>query len=159
VASRPSFSQYLIGHASLERPPFFYAYSGMWLHLIVGSGLLLLFTDVPVFRALTSMVLGSFCLGIVVYGILARENALFINVGSYASSMGRLAYPEELSSVFLVVAVLVALVSAYFLLTREYKRYNREVFDDQSGGRVPAWMIITMGIVVVVICVFGLNLL
>ena len=159
LPSRITFSQYLLGHASLERPPFFYAYAGMWLHLIGGGFLLLLFTGLPFFRITTSVIVGSFCLGIVIYGFVAREWGLFLNLGSYASSMGRLFYPEELSSLFLIIAILIAVASAYLLLSREYKRYNREVFDDQTGGHVPAWISIVMGMVVLLICIYGLNLL
>lgn len=131
----------------------------MWLHLIGGGLLLLLFSNLPFLRISSSVVVGSFCLGIVIYGFVAREWGLFLNLGSYASSMGRLFYPEELSSLFLIIAVLIAVASAYFLLSREYKRYNREVFDDQTGGHVPIWISFVMGIVVLLICIFGLNLI
>jgi len=157
VPPRITFSQYLVGHASLERPPFFYAYAVMWLHLIVGSALVLLFTSLPLILTITSMTIGSFCLGIVVYGLVSREYGLLLNLASYASSMGRLAYPGVLSSVFLVIAILAALVSGYFLLSREYRRYNLNVFEDDTC-QVPAWISITMGMVVVLICVYGLYL-
>ena len=156
---RVLFSQYLVGHASLEKPPFFYAYAGMWLHLIGAGFLLLLLTDLPFFRLFSSLVVGSFCLGIVIYGFVAREWALFLNMCSYASSMGRLFYPEEQSSLLLIIAILLAVASAYFLLSREYKRYSRDVFGDQTGGHVPAWISIIMGLVVLLICIYGLNLL
>ena len=153
-----TFSQYLLGQASLERPPFFYAYAGMWLHLIVASLLLLLFTDLPFLSTFLSTVVGSFCAGIVLYGLLSREYGLLVNLASYASSMGRLAFPERLGSIFLVVAILAALASGYLLLSREYRRYSRDQFGDQEA-KVPAWISLVMGTVVVLICVFGLNLL
>ncbi|MBT4500138.1 MAG: hypothetical protein HOC74_20585 [Gemmatimonadetes bacterium] len=157
MSPKISFSQYLVGHASLERPPFFYAYAGMWLHLIVGSALVLFFTSLPFILTITSMTIGSFCLGIAIYGLFSREYGLLLNLASYASSMGRLVYPRDMSSIFLVIAILAALVSGYFLLSREYRRYNINIFDDRTC-RVPAWISITMGMVVVLICVYGLYL-
>lgn len=158
MSPRLSFSQYLVGHASLDRPPFFYAYAGMWLHLLVGGLVVLLLGKLTTVLSLTSMVVGSFCLGVLVYGALAREYGLLLNLFSYGASMGRIFYPRELGSVFLLIALLIALVSGYLLLSREYRRYNQEVFGDRNI-HIPAWISITIGSVVVLICVFGLQLL
>ncbi|MFA6110464.1 MAG: hypothetical protein WDA75_17005 [Candidatus Latescibacterota bacterium] len=157
MSPRLSFSQYLVGHASLDRPPFFYAYAGMWLHLLVGGLVVLLLGKLTTVLSLTSMVVGSFCLGVLVYGTLAREYGLLLNLFSYGASMGRIFYPRELSSVFLLIALLIALVSGYLLLSGEYRRYNQEVFGDRNI-QIPAWISITIGTVVVLICVFGLQL-
>jgi formate hydrogenlyase subunit 3/multisubunit Na+/H+ antiporter MnhD subunit len=130
----------------------------MWLHLISGTAFLLIFTQVPLLATFISMVVGSFCLGIVIYGFLAREYGLLINVGSYLSSVGRLFSSGDLSTVFLVVAIIIALVSAYFLLSGEYRRYNRDVYGDQGAG-IPLWITVIMGTVVILLCIFGLNML
>jgi hypothetical protein len=158
VSPRLTFSQYLVGNASLERPSFFYAYAGMWLHLIVGSALVLLFTQLPAFLSLPSIIVGSFCLGILIYGLMAREFGLFLNLLSYASSMGRIFYPDQLSTTFLLVPLLIALVSGYLLLSREYKHYSRDIFADDLG-KVPPWISLIMGGVVIFLCVYGLYLI
>ncbi|MFT5090972.1 MAG: hypothetical protein ACI906_000631 [Candidatus Latescibacterota bacterium] len=158
MPSHLSFSQYLVGHASLERPPFFYAYAGMWLHLFISCAALLAFADADIITLLSSMVVGSFSLGIIVYGILTRAYGLFINALSYASSMWQVFSSGSASTAFLVVAIITTLVSAYFLLSREYQHYNREIHND-NGSLVPLWMTVVMGTVVVLLFIFGLNIL
>jgi len=156
VPQRLTFAQYLVGHASLERPPFFYAYAGLWLHLLVGTAFLLLFTEISLFTTLTSMVVGSFCMGIIIYGVLSREYGLLLNLLSYASSMGKIVYSQHLGAVFPILSLILALVSGYFLLSREYKHYNRDVFNDRETS-IPGWITITMSTVVVLLCIFGLT--
>ncbi len=158
MPSRLSFSQYLVGHASLERPPFFYAYSGMWLHLLVSCAALLTFTDTDLVTSLSSMMVGSFSLGIVIYGVLTRAYGLLVNALSYTSSIWQVFSSGTTSSAFLVVAIIATLVSAYFLLAREYQHYNREIHNDM-GTLVPLWMTVVMGTVVVLLFIFGLNVL
>ncbi len=155
---RLKFSQFLIGQTSLERPAFFYAYAGMWLHLFVGTHLILIFTDLPVFDAITSLTIGSFSMGILIYGLLAHEYTLFINLFSYALSMIRSLSPDTLGTLYLIIAILISLVSGYFLMASEYKRYNKEVYDDDRNG-VPSVVTILMATTVLLICIFGLNLL
>jgi len=89
---------------------------------------------------------------------LAREYVLFINIASYALSMVSALSPGTLSTLYLLVAILMSLVSGYFLMASEYKRYNKEVYDDDRNG-VPSWVTILMATTVLLICVFGLNLL
>ncbi len=156
MASRLSFSQYLVGHASLERPPFFYAYASMWLHLLVSCSTLLIFFDADLITLLSSMVVGSFSFGIVIYGLLTREYGLLINIFSYVSSIWQAFSSDSISTVFLIVAIMATLVSAYFLLSGEYRRYNREVHSDGST-LIPLWITVIMGTVVVLLFVFGLN--
>ena len=160
MAPTRTFSQYLIGQASLERPCFFYAYSGMWLLLFIGAILLLLFGSIPLLETLPSLVIGSFSLGILIYSLLAREYALLVNFASYTLSMIRAVSPETLGFVFLLIAIITALVSAYFLLSGEYQRYNREEFDESyAKGGIPLWITVIMGITVILICIYGLSLL
>ena len=80
---RQSFSQFLIGSADLDRPSFFYAYSGMWLHLLISVPVLIFFASVPILDALSSMAISSLSLGTIVYSILTREYGLLINLVSY----------------------------------------------------------------------------
>ena len=108
-----TFSQYLIGQASFERPSFFYAYAGMWLHLLIGTILFLLFATSSWLEVFPSLVIGSFSLGIFIYGLLAREYGLIINLVSYVFSMIRTMAPETMGFVFFLIAILTALVSAF----------------------------------------------
>ena len=153
-----SFTQYLVGHASLERPPFFYAYAGMWLHLLIGSGILAYTTLIPLITLFPSMVVSSFCLSIIIYGLLTREYGLLINIGSYACSLGQMFSSDIASSILLIVAIIAALVSGFILLSGEYRRYNQEIYDDCAIG-VPQWISVMMGSVVVLLCIFGLDIL
>jgi hypothetical protein len=155
---RISFTQYLVGHASLERPPFFYAYAGMWLHLLIGIGVLAFTTQIPLLTIFASMAVGSFCLSIVLYGLLTREYGLLINICSYASSIGRMFSSDTLSTILLVIAIIAALVSSYILLSGEYRSYNKEVHGDRTTSVAP-WITFTMGTIVVLLCIFGLNIL
>lgn len=154
---RISFTQYLVGHASLERPPFFWAYAGMWLHLLISCSVLAFATAIPLLTIFASMAVGSFCLSIVIYGLLTREYGLLINIGSYASSIGRMFSSDIISTILLVVAIIAALVSGYILLSGEYRRYNQEIHGDRTIS-VPQWITITIGIVIVLLCIFGLNI-
>jgi|TARA_B110000495_G_C22942380_1_gene551444 uncharacterized membrane protein YidH (DUF202 family) len=130
----------------------------MWLHLFISCAALLTFADSDIITLLSSMVIGSFSLGIIVYGILTRAYGLFINALSYASSMSQVFSSGSVSTAFLVVAIITTLVSAYFLLSREYQHYNREI-DNDNGSLVPLWMTVVMGTVVVLLFIFGLNIL
>ena len=153
-----TFSQHLTGQDSLERPCFLYAYSGFWLHLLVGVLLLLLFGPLPLRDTIAPLVIGSFSLGVLIYSLLSREYSLLVNLASYAFSMIRVVSPNTLSFGFLLIAVIIALVSGYFLLSSEYRRYAGEVYDS-PGERVPLWITILTGIVVLLLCLYGLSLL
>ena len=156
---RITFSQYLIGQISLERPCFFYAYAGMWLHLLAGAILLLVLSQLPLRHTIPSLIISSFSLGILLYGLLAREYALLVNLVSYTIGIVRTLSPQSLSFVFLLVAIIVALVSAYFLLSSEYRRYNRELSDNEAEGAIPLWISVLMGTTVLLLCIYGLSLL
>ena len=56
------------------------------------------------------------------------------------------------------IGLLVAMVSGYFLLTREYKRFCKEIYNDDKNG-FPSWATFLMAIMVLLICIFGLNML
>ena len=142
----------------MERPPFFYAYATMWLHLIGGTLLLGVWGTQPLSQLATSMVVSSFCMAIVVYGVLSRGFGLLLNLGSYTASMVRIFHPSHLDSVFLVAAIVTALASAYLLLAREYRRYGEAVCGESTGAGVPAWISITMGMVVLLLSLFALTL-
>ncbi len=154
MSRRMAFSHYLLGSLSLERPPFFYAYSGMWLHL-VASLFLLPFLALPLSEALSSLVIGALSLGILVYSALAREYGLLVNVIPYGLSMMQLAGGH--SAPLMPAAILVALASGYLLLSREYRRYTREVFGGEESG-IPLWITGVMALVLVLLFLYGLSL-
>ena len=154
---RLSFSQYLVGHASLERPPFFYAYAGMWLHLFIAIGVLAFITSATQLKIFSSVTISSFCLGIIIYGALSREYGLLINVGSYTSSLARLFSTEILSLIFLIIAIISTLFSSHILLGNEYRRYHREIHGE-IRATIPQRLTFTMGIVMTLLCIFGLNI-
>ncbi|HIG53799.1 MAG TPA: hypothetical protein EYQ18_07410 [Candidatus Handelsmanbacteria bacterium] len=158
MPSRISFTQYLVGHASLERPPFFYAYTGMWLHMLIGTAILAFATSISLPMIFSSIAIGSFCLSIVIYGLLTREYGLLINIGSYASSISHIFSTDILSTILLVISIIAALVSGYILLAGEYRSYYREIHDEDTIN-VPQWITLTVGTVVVLLCIFGLNIL
>ena len=155
---RLTFAQYLIGHSSLERPPFFYAYIVLWLHLLIGASTLAFAFSVPLLILFSSMAVSSFCFSIVVYGLLVRKYRLLINIGSYLWIMSRMFSTEIFSIILLIVAIITTSVSGYSVLADEYRRYNREIRGDHAIG-VPQWLTIMMGTLVVLLCIFGLGIL
>ena len=159
MARHRSFSQYLIGQTSLERPCFFYAYAGMWLHLLIGTALLFFFSQWPLITTLPSLVIGSFSLGILIYSLLSREYSLLVNLASYALSMIRVLSPNTLSFIFLLIAIIISLVSGYFLLSSEYQRYNMETSSNGVAIGIPIWITVLTGVCVILICIYGLSLL
>ena len=155
---RLTFAQYLIGHSSLERPPFFYAYIVLWLHLIIGTSTFAFAFSVPLLILFSSIAVSSFCLSIVVYGLLVRKYGLLINIGSYVWSLSRMFSTEIFSIILLIIAIIAASVSGYIVLADEYRRYNREIHGDQAIG-MPQWITVMMGTLVVLLCIFGIGIL
>ena len=158
MTSRQSFSQFLIGSASLERPSFFYAYSGMWLHLIISVPVFIFLVGVPAFDALVSMAISSLSVGILVYSLLAREYALLINAVSYVLSLGRTVSPEIFTYAFLIVAVIISMASGYILISSEYRRFTREVYSGDESG-VPLWITVLIGTTLLLLFIYGIRLL
>ncbi|MBT4096317.1 MAG: hypothetical protein HOM68_03640 [Gemmatimonadetes bacterium] len=154
---RQSFAQFLVGTASLERPSFFYAYAGMWLHLIV-SVPLLVFAGIPLLEATSSMAVGSLSLGIIVYSLLSREYGLLVNLVSYVLSLARVIDPSMLGYTFLVIAIIISLASGYMLISSEYRRYTREIYDGDESG-VPLWITVCIGTTTVMLFIYGVRLL
>ena len=155
---RQSFSQFLIGSADLERPSCFYAYSGMWLHLLISVPILVFFASVPILDALSSMAISSLSLGIVVYSLLAREYGLLINLVSYGMSMVRAIDASLLGYTFLITAIIVATASGFMLLSSEYRRYTKEVFEGDETG-VPPWITVVIGSILMLLFIYGVYLL
>ena len=60
-----TFAHYLMGHAPFKRAPFFYAYAGMWLHLLISTGILALSAARDWLSIFAALVVGSLCMGLV----------------------------------------------------------------------------------------------
>ena len=155
---RQSFSLFLIGSADLDRPSFFYAYSGMWLHLIVTVPLLVFFLQVPFLDSLSSMAISSLRLGVIVYSILTREYGLLINLASYGMSMVRAIDADLLGYGFLIVAIIIATASCYMLLASEYRRYTKEVYHSDETV-LPLWITVSIGSSLMLLFMYGVYLL
>ena len=152
---RTSFAQYLFGSVSLERPPFFYAYSVMWLHLLLCLVLVPLFA-LPLFDSLSALMIASLSLGIIIYSIVAREYGLLINILSYGLSMAQLTSLKAHHAPLMTVAILVALASCYLILSQQYRRYIKEVYGDEHG--IPLWIAGLTLLLVIMLFLYGLNL-
>ncbi|MCC7262965.1 MAG: hypothetical protein IT369_10625 [Candidatus Latescibacteria bacterium] len=155
AAPRTSFAQYLLGSISLERPPFFYAYGGMWLHLMVGA-ILVPLLSLPFLGSLSSLLIASLSLGIVVYAVLAREYGLLINLLSYGLSLAQLTPLKADHGPLMAVAILLAMASCYLILSQQYRRYIKEVFGDEHG--IPMWITGIILLVIIMLFLYGLNL-
>ena len=130
----------------------------MWLHILIGVPFLILWLEVPVFEAVTSTAISSLSLGIIVYSLLSREYGLLVNVFAYLLSLGRAITPDLLGGTLLLVAIVIALISGYILMSSEYRRYTREVYDGDESG-VPLWITVTIGTTLLLLFVYGLQLL
>jgi hypothetical protein len=156
MPARPTgFAQYLLGSISLERPPFFYAYSGMWLHMVLSLVLVPLLA-LPFLDSLSSLMIASLSLGIIVYSVLAREYGLLINILSYVLALAKLTSLKAHHAPLMMVAILIALASAYLILSQLYRRYVKEVFGDDHG--IPMWIAGLTLLVVIMLFLYGLNL-
>ena len=156
MSERPSFSQFLIGAAALERPSFLYAYLVMWLHLLVSVPVLVFWIEVPLLQALPQMVISSMSLGILIHGLGSRKYGLLVNLLPYAVGLRRALDPDALDYAFLIVAVIISLVSASLLLSEEYRRYTREHLGGERG--LPLGVTLATGAAVLVLFLYGLQL-
>ncbi len=148
------FAHYLMGHAPFERASFFYAYVGMWLHLLVGTGLLALSEASDWLSILAALVVSSFGLGLVLYGRLTRRYGLLINIGTYAASIARAFSTDPVVIACFIAGLIAALVSSYSILAAEYDRYQREV--NRQPVPLPTSVPLLLGMAIVLLCAYGL---
>ena len=153
---KPTFAHYLMRRAPFARPPFFYAYVGMWLHLLIGTGLLALSAASDGLSIFAALVVGSFCVGLVLYGLLTKRYGLLINIGTYAASIARAFSTDAVVFTCFIAGLIAALVSGYSLLAGEYGRYQREV-NGQAAQR-PTSVVVLLGAAIVLLCAYGLYL-
>ena len=143
-----------MGHAPFRRTPFFYAYVGMWLHLLIGTGILALSAASNWLSIFAALVIGSLCVGLVLYGLLTKRYILLINIGAYAASIARAFSADATVITCFIAGLIAALVSSYSLLAAEYGRYKREVYG--WAAPLPISVTLLLGAAIVFLCAHGL---
>ena len=129
----------------------------MWGHLL-GSIVLLIGTGRLQIALCATLILASFCLGIVVYGLLVRQWRLLVNLLGYEVSAGRPFFSDLAHPRLLALVVLIALSSAYQLFSQEYQEDRREGAGDQKTERPPFCIEVVMVLAIVLLCIYGLLL-
>ena len=143
-----------MGHAPFKRAPFFYAYAGMWLHLLVGTGLLALSGASDWLSIFAALVVGSLCVGLVLYGRLTKRYGLLINIGAYAASIARVFSTDATVITCFIAGLIATLVSGYSILVAEYGRYQREIH--RQPAPLPRSVALLLGAAIVLLCAYGL---
>ena len=150
-----TFAHYLMGHAPFKRASFFYAYVGMWLHLLIGTVISVIFAASNGLAIFAALAVGSLCVGLVLYGLLTKRYVLLINIGAYVASIAR-AFSADAAVLTCFIAGLIAiLVSSYSLLTAEYGLYKREVYG--WAEPLPVSATILLGAAIVLLCILGIR--
>ena len=122
-----SFTQYLLGHATPKRPPFYLAYTTLWAHWVVSSALAILSVEQDTLAVLSSLALASLALGLTVYGFFARQPILLVNVLCYASTLWCLMEYSQVAWGLFIFSTITGLTSCHVVIGSEYTRYKREV--------------------------------
>lgn len=73
-------------------------------------------------------------------------------------SLARAIDPATLGYTFLVIAIIISLASGYLLISSEYRRYIREIYDGDESG-VPLWITVCIGTTTVLLFIYGIRLL
>ena len=150
-----TFAHYLMGHAPFRRAPFFYAYVGMWLHLLIGTGILALSAASNRLSIFAALVVGSLCVGLVLYSLLTKRYVLLINIGAYVASIARAFSADATVITCFIAGLIAALVSSYSLLAAEYGRYKREVYG--WAAPLPISVTLLLGAAIVFLCAHGFH--
>ena len=151
-----AFAHYLMGHAPFKRAPFFYAYVGMWLHLLIGTGILALSDARDWLSIFAALVVSSFCMGLVLYGLLTKRYGLLISIGAYVASIARAFSADAVVLTCFIAGLIAALVSSYGILAAEYRHYQREA--NRLPAPLPKSAALLLGAAIVLLCVYGLYL-
>ena len=150
-----AFAHYLMGHAPFKRAPFFYAYVGMWLHLLISTGILALSAARDWLSIFAALVVGSLCVGIVLYGLLTETRRLLINIGAYAASIARAFSTDPVVLTCFIAGLIAALVSSYSILAAEYHHYQREA--NRLPAPLPTSAALLLGVAIVLLCILGIR--
>ncbi len=151
-----AFAHYLMGHAPFRRAPFFYAYVGMWLHLLIGTGFLALSDARDWLSIFAALAVGSLCVGLVLYGLMTKRYSLLINIGAYVASIARAFSTDAVVLTCFIAGLIAALVSGYSILSAEYRHYQREI--NRLPAPLPMSAALLLGAAIVLLCVYGLYL-
>lgn len=151
-----AFAHYLMGHAPFRRAPFFYAYVGMWLHLLIGTGFLALSDARDWLSIFAALAVGSLCVGLVLYGLQTKRYSLLINIGAYVASIARAFSTDAVVLTCFIAGLIAALVSGYSILAAEYRHYQGEV--NRLPAPLPKSAALLLGAAIVLLCVYGLYL-
>ena len=151
-----AFAHYLMGHAPFRRAPFFYAYVGMWLHLLIGTGFLALSDARDWLSIFAALAVGSLCVGLVLYGLQTKRYSLLINIGAYVASIARAFSTDAVVLTCFIAGLIAALVSGYSILAAEYRHYQREI--NRLPAPLPKSAALLLGAAIVLLCVYGLYL-
>ena len=151
-----AFAHYLMGHAPFRRAPFFYAYVGMWLHLLIGTGFLALSDARDWLSIFAALAVGSLCVGLVLYGLMTKRYSLLINIGAYVASIARAFSTDAVVLTCFIAGLIAALVSGYSILAAEYRHYQREI--NRLPAPLPKSAALLLGAAIVLLCVYGLYL-
>ena len=157
MAPPTPFARFLIGSGHRARPPAFYGYVGMWLHLLVGAPLLAVAGRLDGLQGLAWLVLASYCLGLAIYGLRSRAWGPLAGVLGYAAGLGPLVLPQVSGPVPLLVALLIAVPATYQTLADEHHRFCREVVGDPAGP-APRWPAFVAVVVILAVAGIGYRL-
>jgi len=130
-----SFTQYLLGHATSKRPPFYWAYTTLWSHWIVAGALATLSVERDILSVLSSLALASLALALVVYGLFSRQFMLVINAFCYASILWYLTQQSPAALGLFIFSAITGLTSCHALISSEYAQYKREVGVHHAGSK------------------------
>ena len=122
-----SFTQYLLGHATSKRPPFYLAYTTLWAHWTLSSALAILSVEQDALTILSSLALASLALGLTVYGFFARQPILLINTLCYASILWCIMEFSPVAWGLFILSAITGLTSCNVVISNEYIQYKREV--------------------------------
>ncbi len=150
-----TFAHYLMGHAPFRRASFFYAYVGMWLHLLIGTGLLALSGAHDWLSIFAALVVISFCAGLVLYGLLTDTRRLLINIGSYAAGIAHVFSTDPVVLTCFIAGLIAALASGYSILAAEYDHYQRA--GQRQPVPLPTSVAFLLGAAIVLLCLLGIR--
>jgi hypothetical protein len=153
-----TFARFLIGLGHQARPPAFYGYIGMWLHLLVGAPLLAVAGRLDGLQGLAWLVLASYCLGLAIYGLRSRTLGPLAGVAGYAAGLGPLVLPQVSGSAALLLALLAAIPASYQTLAGEYDRFAQDILG-RPAASVPVWPVLLAAVATVAVAGIGYLLI
>jgi hypothetical protein len=134
MPEQTGFGFFLIGATGRQRPPFFYGYIALWIHLLIAVPVLLLGVQTLGLGHWGLAVWASLCAGLALYGLLSRRWEFLSTLGAYALCLYLLFEPTAAPGLFLA-ALLPPLGALYALIRLEFARYT----PSATASSWPAW--------------------